>query len=464
MVYVPDQKAVLMVGGYGPGWVKLNDTWIYETDKNAWTRLNIELPIVPQYATAAYLQDTKAVLLSTPARNNRKKKKTVLLGLRLDTASAPKAAALTTKAGSPYHCKGKRWAAPLPEEWYGAKNKASDPEAGRGELLALPANTWVWRKPPMKARARQWGKYIYDPRTHKGYAWGGGHYGYIGAEVGEYDLLTNRWSAMDDPVNYKLLWEHSQGGTFSPGVGFQGWALMGNHARKSYAVDPVSNSVLTEHGDVYDIAERRFVANIGRCPGRYLFGDQVAFVNTPQGVYGFHSKGGLGQLWLADVKAGKWKFVAKGGNKRHHEYCNMCYDSKRGRIVYVDSKTAAIWIFDLKAKAWSEEKPGGKAPKSMPGEATYVADLDAAMMVCTPQDRDRKSKPQLFFYKLGEKKWYSAPYAGERFGSYGSLNNSPVYDPKLKLVVRITHASREGFVEVLVMRLDVDTLRLTPLQ
>lgn len=86
-------------------------------------------------------------------------------------------------------------------------------------------------------------------------------------------------------------------------------------------------------------------------------------------------------------------------------------------------------------------------------------DLDAVMLVFAA---GRKAQPKMYFYKLAERKWYTAPYRGAKVGWYANLNNSPCYDPELKLVVRLTHYSRERFVEVAVMRLDRETLELTP--
>jgi len=464
MVYVPDQKMVLLAGGYGPGWGPLKDVWVYNLGKNEWNKLTLDLPVSARYLSADYERESKTVLISLSSPRWGKNKTTTILGLKLSLKEAPFAS--SPKPVDPkleYHCKHKVWPAPLPEEWDSPKNKPGDPEAGRKELAALPANTWVHRVPPMKVRARQWGKYIYDRRTHRAYAWGGGHYGYIGAEMSEYDLLTNRWRSMNDPVNYKLVWRHPAAGGF-PGVSFQGWRLMGTHARKTYHVDPLSNSVITVHGDVYDIKERRFVLNTGWRPGGWGASGQHADVTTPHGLYTFAvdrstRKGGLRK---ANVAAGKWDLIATGGPNRHHEYDTLCYDAKRDRIIHTQSKGAVLSVFDFRTKKWSVETPEGAAPTAVLGDCCYVDDLDAMMWVFGGSYR--KPAPKMYFYKLEEKKWYTAPYKGKVVGWYGNLNNSPCYDPKLKLCVRLTHYDRNRFVEVVVMRLDPKTLDLKPFE
>jgi len=463
MIYLPDQNAVLLAGGYGPGWVWRKDVWAYDLAKNEWSRLGLDLPVAAQYGSMAYDPHSNVAVLSLSRPRWGRNKTSLLLGLKLDLKTAPRAPAPEpVQLKQTYHCKHTRWSSPLPEEWDSPKNRSAGPEAGRKVIAALPANTWVVRKQPMNVRARQWGKYIYDRRTHKAYAWGGGHYGYIGADVSEYDVLTNRWRSMNDPVNYKLLWQHPSAGG-SPGVSFQGWRLMGTHARKSYHVDPLSNSVITIHGEVFSIKHQRYVATIGRCPGGWGASGQHAYVTTPHGLYAFAADRSTrqGGLRKANVAAGKWDLIATGGPNRHHEYDTLCYDARRDRLLWTRSKDAAIWQFDFKTKKWAQEKPDGPAPGSVLGDACYVDDLDAAMWVFGP---GRNPQPKMYFYKLDQRKWYTAPYAGAKIGWYANLNNSPCYDPQLKLFVRLTHSSRDRFVEVAVMRLDPASITLTPVK
>ena len=120
-----------------------------------------------------------------------------------------------------------------------------------------------------------------------------------------------------------------------------------------------------------------------------------------------------------------------------------------------------MWACDLKTRKWAQEQPAGAAPKAVAGDSTYVDDLDAVMLVCASS---AKGDPRMLIYKLSEKKWYAAPHIGAKVGWFANLNNSPHYDPKLKLVVRLTHFSRDKFVEVVVLRLDPAGLKLTPLE
>ncbi|MHC4915240.1 MAG: Kelch repeat-containing protein [Planctomycetota bacterium] len=469
MVYVPDQKTVLMAGGYATAWRPQSDTWVYDIKKNEWTQLNIALPSAAFYCSAVYAPELKSVLLRLSSdRKGRSGQKTC--GLRLNLGSAGRAVAAKA-SGFRYHCMDKEERQPTPEEYDSAANKGTDPAAGRAELAALPVNTWVERKTPLGSAERRWGFYgAYDTRTHKAYAWGGGHGGYQGADVTEYDVLRNRWVGMIDPPAFKHPWRHKNSGDSPPGLTYQGCILIQSHGRKSHGVDPLSDNVITSHGDVYSIAERRFVGFIGRCPGRWHLGDQVGYVTAPHGLYAFTGRGGKGNsvpaLYRANVSGGRWDLVAAdpGGPKNHSEANPMAYDSKRDAVLYFRArKGLEVWLFSFKEKKWAKQEPAGKLPPNIAGDPAYVPDLDAAVFLCA-QGKDRGAPPVLYFYKVGERKWYSLPFKGERPASAYWLNNSAAWDPQLKLLVHLSSNGHSNhWIKVLVMRPDFKTLELRPI-
>jgi hypothetical protein len=204
------------------------------------------------------------------------------------------------------------------------------------------------------------------------------------------------------------------------------------------------------------------VANIGRCPGRYGLGDQAASVTTPHGFYGYHGRDG-GALHRANVAAGKWDLVAKGGPAKHHERNHLCYDSKRDRLIYFRHGDAEVWSFDFKTKSWAREETAGKRPPRALGDSTYVPELDAAVMIFA-EAAERNAPESMFLYQVGERRWYTAPYRGDRAARPNDgLSYSPAYDPKLKVLVRFMHVTREQWVETFVMRLDAKTFEMRPL-
>ncbi len=468
MVYVPDQKTVLMAGGYGTAWLPQSDTWAYDVEKNEWTQLNIKLPSPAFYCSAVYAPELKGVLLRLSSdRKGRSGQKTC--GLRLNLGSAGRAGTGKTQEVK-YHCMDKEERQPSPEEYDSPANRGTDPAAGRAALAALPVNTWTERKTPLGSAERRWGFYgAYDIRTHKAYAWGGGHGGYQGADVTEYDLLANRWIGMIDPPAFKHPWRHKNSGDSPPGLTYGGCILIQSHGRKSHGVDPLSNNVITSHGDVYSIADRRFVGFIGRCPGRWGLGDQVGYVTAPHGLYAFTARGGKGNnapaIYRADVAAGRWDLVAAdpGGPKDHSEANPMAYDSKRDAILYFRArKGLEVWSLDFKTKKWTKHALAGKLPPAIAGDPAYVPDLDAAVFLCT-QAKGRDAPPVLYLYNVGERKWYTAPFKGDKPASTYWLNNSMAWDPELKLLVHLSSNGHSNhWIKVLVMRPDFRTLKLSP--
>lgn len=464
LVYVPSQRVVLLAGGYAGGWRPLRDVWAYDLQRNEWQRLDLDLPIPAGHAAADFDPKRGRVVLAIyPAtRGNRS---IPVLTLQLDVSAATKIPPGEFEPRTAFHCKGKAWPSDLPDEWLVGAGEPEQPDEVLARLKMLPANTWKNMNPPKRARERTWGVYLYDPRTQTGFAWGGGHSGYPGAEMTEYHLPTNRWRGMRDATNYNPVWLHGMSGG-PPGISFGGWSLLPSHARKSYGIDPLSNSVVTYAGDVYSIEQHQFVDHIANFPidwGGPSY--QVAYVTTPHGLYGFASTyGDKGTGWLcrANVAAGTWDVVSKDGPGQHNEYDFLAHDSKRDRLLYFRYKGSDIWTFDFATKTWSQEPATGKVPPFVMGDATYIPAMDAVLMMFADVP---KGPEKLFFYKCGERRWYTSPSVGDPFqGSNTAKDYSPIYDPKLGLVVRITQAGFAQYVNVHVMRLEPETLELRPLE
>ncbi len=472
MVYVPEAKVILMAGGYAGGWNRLADVWAYSVAKNEWTLLGtgnsamggnqaesppaagLALPENTVYASAVHLPHRNAVLLAGyPNDRNNKTIHTWLL--KLDLSRAQKLQPEVFAPESAYHCKSIRNSTLLPHEWEAGENAPGDPATGAKELAALPANTWIKRQGPTRSPHREWGHYAYDPRSKTGIAWGGGHSAYAGAEISEYRVLANHWRSMAQPTNYNPIWLHGMV-SGPPGVSLSGWSLLPTHARKSYGFDAVSGMYLTYVGDVYDPRHHMFVTKIGECPGKYGVATQVSFVSTPHGLYGYST----GTLAKPDVKGGKWDIVATGGPE-HHEYHHLCYDSRRDRILYFAAKAMQVWTFDFETKTWSQEEPAGPLPPAMTGDSTYIPEMDAAMLIFGEKGGNEET---MYFYKVAERKWYSAPYEGDKPDRINTgLNASPHYDPDLKLLIRFTSLG-SPWISVHMLRLEPEELTLAPIR
>jgi hypothetical protein len=66
--------------------------------------------------------------------------------------------------------------------------------------------------------------------------------------------------------------------------------------------------------------------------------------------------------------------------------------------------------------------------------------------------------------QVGQRKWFTAVVRGDAaLPNRTGRDSSPFYDAQLKLLVRATHGGlAEGFIQVLVMRLDPEALDLAP--
>ena len=463
LVYVPEAQAVLLAGGYGGGWNKLQDVWAYSTSKNEWTRLDLDLPEPTQYCSGYYDPELKAAMIAI-APGGRGNSKWPIYALNLDLASAPKAAAEKADPRSVWHSVNGRWPGMLPDEWLKDKGAPEDPEAVRARLKSLTANQWVDAAPPFKTIERNWGSYVYDVKTHRAFAWGGGHSAYPGSDISEYDVLTNRWRNQDEPTEYYPLWKHRMS-VGMPGTSFFGYSVLPRHARKSYGVDPVSRSLITWTGDVYDLEEHRILSFIGPCPpvsDNLHPNYQPAYVTASDGLYAYINK--AGRLYRANVKLGKWDQVAAGGPKGRSEFTHLAHDSKRDRLVLFEGGGPGIWTYDIKAEEWKVEEVQGGSPAKTLGDSTYVPSMDAVLLVFATSQEKPES---LYFYKLAERKWYSAPSEGAKPGRFSNASGkdfSPHYDPELGIVVRLTPSGFCQPLDVHLMRLVPEELKLTPLE
>jgi hypothetical protein len=247
-----------------------------------------------------------------------------------------------------------------------------------------------------------------------------------------------------------------------PGVSFFGYSVLPCHARKSYGVDPVSRSVITWPGDVYSMDRHLVLSSIGPCPPQgwidvYQPSFQPSYVTAPDGLYAYHKRAGV--LYRANVKAGRWDQVAAGGPKSKSEWVHLSCDTRRNRLILFPSRDTAVWAFDMKTKQWAREEVQGAAPPMNLGDSTYIAPMDAVLLVFMP---GKKQPQQLFFYKLDEHRWYTAPSEGEcTIRNPDGKDASPHYDPQLGIIVRVGARRFHHPIQINLMRLVPEKLQLS---
>ncbi|MCQ6463572.1 hypothetical protein NPN16_24710, partial [Vibrio parahaemolyticus] len=72
-------------------------------------------------------------------------------------------------------------------------------------------------------------------------------------------------------------------------------------------------------------------------------------------------------------------------------------------------------------------------------DSTYIPEMDAVLLIFAEPTGDGQGSDapeKLYFCRLDERRWYTAPYKGDRFQYYrpSPRNYSPHYDQALKVV------------------------------
>jgi hypothetical protein len=453
MVYVPEAKQVLLIGGYTGHWRMLGDVWSWDPKTREWSQLGLNLPgggTQQGWVSACYDPGRKSVIVSR-VPNERRPYSCELLSLKFDAASAAR------KTPKPAN----RWAA-----LHGNSGRIREGDKAamkKLDIARLPANTWVDPKPKQSAPSRGWGQNIYDAATHQVIAWGGGHSTYPGVEYDFYEVLNGRFLCQNHPIAFNHKWWH-QDSNCPPGLTPNGTNYVPGHSRRGYGVDPISGCVVTCGGDVLNAKTRRFVKKLRQSPFYNSGWGNPANVTTPHGLYmvGPMARNGRGSSGVAkvNVKDAKWEVITKDGGPGHHEYDHLVYDSKRDRMIHVGAKARRIDAFDFKTRQWSRVKEtGGRPAVSYLGGSAYVPELDA---VCTVIGSGKRGPDGMYFFKLGEGRWYTVPWKGVRMSRPNThgLSRNVFYDPKLKLLL---HTCNDRGIRVFLMRPDFKTLKLVPL-
>lgn len=216
-------------------------------------------------------------------------------------------------------------------------------------LAALPANTWVDLKPPLKfAGNRDWGTLGYDAERDMIYFYNGGHSAYAGTDVAHYHLATNRWDQLVE-VEYPLNYIGASGSS-APGWSFNRRPWVTNHLWNSYRYHPGMKRLI--------VAGRYTSSCFPKGMGNpdvnlYLYdpelGDWEKRVpnNVEMSCMGaqlLHVPG-LGMLewghWLLDDEKLEWKKLEPKGKLTGPsiDFCGFAHDPKRNRVLYFSGGT-----------------------------------------------------------------------------------------------------------------------------
>ena len=353
-----------------------------------------------------------------------------------------------------------------------------DPQATSKSLDAfladLPVNRWVALPTPGRAApTRTWGSATIDARGRILY-WGGGHCGYEGSDVDEYDLAANTWVPEDRPPSFpERLWNH---GVRLAGVTFDGepWT---DHGRRIYAYDPPGDRLVMvrpirltsgyEPGWLkpypskkntapdalvkepssyskyvtwaYDLRARRWSV-LGPAPAGLdtLVATPLGVMGVPVNWPGRLNDAGYQLPWRAShtpednavfqLRGARWERLDRSGPSPQnlYEMTSLAFDTRRGRLILHGggARRDELWAFDPKIGHWENLRPSGTAPSCL-REAVYIAGEDVFLTFGAGT----------WTYRPAANAWskLDVPDPPERVGQ----NRAMVYDPQRNLVLLV---------------------------
>lgn len=205
----------------------LKETWIYDIGENSWTPINDALKL-PGYSwlTAAYVEKLDAVIMVAFGQQRR------TFALRYDRDAKPVERPVV---------------APDTIAWKYPEQKASLQEAAQPKpnehtefLASLPPNTFVNASPPGMLISKTWSTAVIDTNQSEILYVGGGHSGYSGNDFARYDVAKNRWS-LDFPPRFPPFLESTNAGIYGWSYGMMPFS---QHTYLWYCYDPVSKTVV----------------------------------------------------------------------------------------------------------------------------------------------------------------------------------------------------------------------------
>jgi len=310
--------------------------------------------------------------------------------LATDAWSGSSAASLET-AGARHYRNGGH----LPE--YFTADPRPDAVAHEKILAALPANTWVDLKPPLKfAGNRDWGTLGYDAERDMIYFYNGGHSAYAGTDVAHYHLATNRWDQLVE-VEYPLNYIGASGSS-APGWSFNRRPWVTNHLWNSYRYHPGM--------------KRLIVA------GRYTSSCFPKGMGNPDV-----------NLYLYDPEIGDWEKRAPSNVEMSCMGAQLLYVPGFGMIEW------DRWLLDDQKLEWKKLEPKGKLPGS---------GIDFSGFVNDPK------RNRVLYFSGGT--YQGTPYSGEVFAMAVPSLEVTSFKPEGAEHFKALYAGRENSLGTWILR------------
>jgi hypothetical protein len=405
----------------------------------------------------------------------------------------------------------------VPKRSVGSEGRGanSDPERQKSQaerLGKLPVNKWVFLADPGRvAPLRTWGSATFDSDRGQILIWGGGHCGYGGSDVDEYDVAHHTWvSSAPAPEYPHRMWAR---GVRLAGVTFGGnpWT---EHGRRVFAYDPTSRRMISVRTILLTTGYEpealrgfpgapRTAADTKVKPGtaynKYvtwsfdpdsghwdIVGPAPAgldtLVGTPRGVFGVNADwptrlndAGYILPWSPDQPekdnavfqfdaAGKqWKRLGERqpSPQNLYEQTSLALDTRRDQLLLhgAGKNRDELWAFDLKTNRWRKLEPkvasptGGGTPPAGNREAVYLPAQD--IFLTYGPGPSRRAEPALWSYGVAENAWHQIavePPPGTEPRVAAGQNRALVYDAARDLVLLVVGANDRGEARVYAMR------------
>ena len=460
------QTGLVMIGG-GHNRRDLADMWAYDGGAGRWSRVPGEVP-TGFYLTADLASERRLLVLATSTRTpDDRMRCNILFPVRTTYAY---------RIGE-----GSLGGGPVADEKPASLPKRA-PVAAISQSPApsedLPTNRWT--RIPDKgwvAPARTWGSAAFDSRRERILYWGGGHCGYQGSDVDEYDVAASAWiPAPGSPSYPERLWNH---GVRLAGVTFDGEPWV-EHGRRIYAYDPVGGRLimvrairltagyapdwllpypektaqapdaLVSQGSSYN----KFVTWVYNPESRRwsIAGPAPAgldtLVTTPLGVMGVPvnwpgrlNDTGYQLPWSPSqppednavylFRNGSWERVSAPGPSPQnlYEMTGLAWDGRRERLLLHGAGAARneMWALDWKTRRWQQLNPRIEGAHEAPAparEAIYIPEQDTFLIYAGA----------MWAYAAEENTWRKLGIAEPQ---KAGQNRAMVYDQKRDLVLLV---------------------------
>jgi hypothetical protein len=462
MVYLPDQKAILLFGGHDQHQM-LNDTWMYDCTRREWFKKSPKtLPRPRMMQVMAYNSKLKAAVMAggyvsywfdkpDQIREEVWTYDPVADDWRLVLKEFPfkrgepsyfaeysdandalilirggrETFALKLTAGPALDAPAST-SFPQPEDKVPFLPPREDP-AVLARWKALPVNTWVPADPDWEPGEHGWGMMGFNGRLHAAIMWGGGHSTHQANEITLYFPGANQWvevyphHRIDMPPWYKgcgnpggVDW---RGGVFNlharRGVGGNGGkALINIQCFSPYWYGPEAFLKIPESWGKTTTFEFDYFSRRWRLPLPDVGADGMCYPYNARNTTMAVNVNGA-RFW--DSAAGTWQVASDAKcptPPNAGEGAGNLFVEKRNLVVVIGpvGKEAAIqtWALDIAAGTWKNLEPRG-VPPGRPTALAYCEADDCIYAGCFT-GFDRKSpEGQEAIYSFKHNSWSTLP-------------------------------------------------------